>query len=140
MTSLNKKTIEDIDVSGKKVLVRCDFNVPLDNGVITDEKRIRESLKTIKYLVEKGENIVSTHALFQKFDNELIDMCRAQNYTLIMDEVANVIDEYNITKQDFEILKNTYVTINPETRQLIWKEEYSDYLISKKTALTSISP
>ena len=52
MTSLNKKTIEDIDVSGKKVLVRCDFNVPLDNGVITDDKRIRESLKTIKYLVD----------------------------------------------------------------------------------------
>ena len=87
----------------------------------------KTKLDNIKYLVEKGENIVSTHALFQKFDNELIDMCRAQNYTLIMDEVANVIDEYTITKQDFEILKNTYVTINPETKQLIWKEEYSDY-------------
>ena len=87
----------------------------------------KTKLDNIKYLVEKGENIVSTHALFQKFDNELIDMCRAQNYTLIMDEVANVIDEYTLTKQDFEILKNTYVTINPETKQLIWKEEYSDY-------------
>lgn len=87
----------------------------------------KTKLDNIKYLIEKGENIVSTHALFQKFDNELIDICRAQNYTLIMDEVANVIDEYTITKQDFEILKNTYVTINPETKQLIWKEEYSDY-------------
>ena len=87
----------------------------------------KTKLDNIKYLIEKGENIVSTHALFQKFDNELIDICRAQNYTLLMDEVANVIDEYTITKQDFEILKNTYVTINPETKQLIWKEEYSDY-------------
>lgn len=87
----------------------------------------KTKLDNIKYLIEKGDNIVSTHALFQKFDNELIDMCRAQNYTLIMDEVANVIDEYTITKQDFDILKNTYVTINPETKQLIWKEEYSDY-------------
>lgn len=87
----------------------------------------KTKLDNIKYLIEKGENIVSTHALFQKFDNELIDICRAQNYTLIMDEVANVIDEYSITKQDFEILKNTYVTINSETKQLIWKEEYSDY-------------
>lgn len=87
----------------------------------------KTKLDNIKYLIEKGENIVSTHALFQKFDNELIDICRAQNYTLIMDEVANVIDEYTITKQDFEILKNTYVTIDPETKQLIWKEEYSDY-------------
>ena len=58
MTSLNKKTIEDIDVSGKKVLVRCDFNVPLDNGVITDDKRIRESLKTIKYLVEHNAKVI----------------------------------------------------------------------------------
>ena len=41
MNYLNKKTIEDIDVSGKKVLVRCDFNVPLADGVITDDKRIR---------------------------------------------------------------------------------------------------
>ena len=44
MNYLNKKTIEDIDVSGKKVLVRCDFNVPLADGVITDDKRIRESI------------------------------------------------------------------------------------------------
>ena len=84
-------------------------------------------LNDIKRLIGKGDNIVSTHALFQKFDNELIDLCRAQNYTLIMDEVANVIEEYDLSKQDFEILKNTYVTINPETKQLIWKEEYLDY-------------
>jgi len=84
-------------------------------------------LDSLKTLINRGENIVSTHALFQKFDNELIDMCRAQNYTLIMDEVANVIDEYFLSKQDFEILKNTYVDINPETKQLIWKKEHSDY-------------
>lgn len=84
-------------------------------------------LDSLKDLIGKGENIVSTHALFQKFDNELIDICRAQNYTLVMDEVANVIEEYSITKQDFEILKNTYVDIDPNTKQLKWKEEYSDY-------------
>ena len=87
----------------------------------------QSKLDNIKTLIERGENIVSKHALFQKFDSELIDICRAQNYTLIMDEVANVIDEYSITKQDFEILKNTYVIINPETKQLIWKEKYADY-------------
>lgn len=84
-------------------------------------------LDNLKSLISKGSNIISTHALFQKFDNELIDICRAQNYTLIMDEVANVIEEYPLTKQDFEILKNTYVNINSDTKQLIWKEEYSDY-------------
>ncbi len=54
----NKKTIEDIDVSGKKVLVRCDFNVPLKDGVITDPKRIVEALPTIKYLSDKGAKLV----------------------------------------------------------------------------------
>ena len=54
----NKKTIEDIEVSGKKVLVRCDFNVPLKDGVITDAKRIVEALPTIKYLAGKGAKVV----------------------------------------------------------------------------------
>ena len=57
--SFNKKTIEDIDVSGKKVLVRCDFNVPLDeNKNITDETRINAALPTIKYLLEHGAAVI----------------------------------------------------------------------------------
>ncbi len=58
MNALNKKTIEDINVKGKRVLVRCDFNVPLDNGVITDDKRIRESLPTIKYLIKNDAKVI----------------------------------------------------------------------------------
>ena len=54
----NKKTIEDIDVAGKKVLVRCDFNVPLKDGVITSDKRIVEALPTIKYLLSKGAKVI----------------------------------------------------------------------------------
>ena len=88
----------------------------------------KTKLDSLKKLINKGENIISTHALFQKFDNELIDLCRAQNYILIMDEVANVIEEYTLSKQDYEILKNTYIDINPETKQLIWKEKYKDYV------------
>ena len=54
----NKKTVEDIDVKGKKVLVRCDFNVPMKDGVITDTKRIVGALQTIKYLVENGAAVI----------------------------------------------------------------------------------
>lgn len=56
--ALNKKSITDIDVKGKRVLVRCDFNVPLDNGVITNDKRIVASLPTINYLLEHGAALI----------------------------------------------------------------------------------
>ncbi|EGT3799078.1 phosphoglycerate kinase [Clostridioides difficile] len=58
MSMLNKKTIEDIDVCGKKVLVRCDFNVPLQDGVITDENRLNGALPTIQYLISKGAKVI----------------------------------------------------------------------------------
>nr|WP_330409742.1 phosphoglycerate kinase [Romboutsia maritimum] len=55
---LNKKTIEDINVCGKKVLLRCDFNVPLKDGIITDENRLNGALPTIKYLIENGAKVI----------------------------------------------------------------------------------
>ena len=58
MTSLNKKSIEDFDVAGKKVLVRCDFNVPLKDGVITNDKRIVAALPTIKYLIDHNAKVI----------------------------------------------------------------------------------
>ena len=58
MSMLNKKTIEDINVAGKKVLVRCDFNVPLQDGVITDENRLVGALPTIKYLIAQVAKVI----------------------------------------------------------------------------------
>ncbi|WP_308618663.1 phosphoglycerate kinase [uncultured Eubacterium sp.] len=58
MEALNKKTIEDIDVKGKRVLARCDFNVPLMDGEITNDKRIVAALPTIKYLMEHGAKLI----------------------------------------------------------------------------------
>ena len=53
-----KKSVEDVNVAGKRVLVRCDFNVPLKNGVITDENRIVAALPTINYLIEHGAKVI----------------------------------------------------------------------------------
>ena len=54
---MNKLTVKDVDVKGKKVLVRCDFNVPMKDGKITDETRILGALPTIKYLMEQGAKV-----------------------------------------------------------------------------------
>lgn len=53
-----KKTVKDIDVSGKRVLVRCDFNVPMKDGVITDDIRITSALPTVKYLIENDAKVI----------------------------------------------------------------------------------
>lgn len=55
---MNKKTVKDVDVKGKRVLVRCDFNVPMKDGAITDENRIVGALPTIKYLMEHGAKVI----------------------------------------------------------------------------------
>ena len=75
MNYLGKKTIEDIDVNGKKVLVRCDFNVPLADGVITDDKRIRESVPTIKYLADHGAAVILCSHLGRPKDEESRKKC-----------------------------------------------------------------
>lgn len=56
--SIGKKTVRDIDVRGKRVLVRADLNVPIENGVITDDTRIRESLPTIEYLLGQDARVI----------------------------------------------------------------------------------
>ena len=58
MSLLNKKTVDDINVKGKRVLVRCDFNVPMKAGVITDENRINAALPTIKKLIADGGKVI----------------------------------------------------------------------------------
>ena len=68
-------------------------------------------LNGIKYLFEKGNNIVSTHALFSLFDEEIIDLAYTNKYTLIMDEVADVIEPLAISKFDLDIILKNYAHV-----------------------------
>ena len=86
-----------------------------------------KKIQGIQSLIKKDINIVSTHALFHRFDKETIDLCRAHNYTLIMDEVADVIQDYDIKPDDMELLLNDFVDVDPTSNFLYWKKEKKNY-------------
>ena len=95
-----KRTVKDLDVNGKKVLVRVDFNVPRQDGVITDDNRIQMALPTIKYLVENNAKVV----LFSHLGKVKTEEDKAKNNL----ECAAVRLQ--------ELLPDTKVTFCPETR------------------------
>lgn len=92
-----------------------------------EPQKMGNKLKGMKYLISKGINIVSTHALFKRFDAEIIDMCRANNYMLIMDEVTDVVEKYEISKEDFSILIDNFADIDEQTGLLKWRVPKDDY-------------
>ena len=95
-----KRTVKDLDVNGKKVLVRVDFNVPRQDGVITDDNRIQMALPTIKYLVENNAKVV----LFSHLGKVKTEEDKAKNNL----ECAAVRLQ--------ELLPDTKVSFCPETR------------------------
>ena len=86
------------------------------------EENGENKMNDIKKLLSKGENVVSTHALFKKLDEELLDIIQINDYILIMDEVANVVDTLNISKDDLNTITTEYTTIN-ENGLVEWTAE-----------------
>lgn len=120
---LNKKTLKDLDVKGKRVLVRCDFNVPIDEeGNITDDRRIRSSLPTINYLIENNAKIILMSHLGRpkgepnpklslepvaKRLSELLnkEVTFAKDDRVVSDKVKEIVS--NMEEKDVVLLENT---------------------------------
>ena len=100
----------------ERVCKACDFKKPVNLKAGTPK------LIHLKSLLNKGENIVTTHSLFHYFDDEVIDLCYSQNYVLIMDEVTNVVEQYPIAKKDLDILTTEFTTID-ENGILHWTSD-----------------
>ena len=95
--------------------------------VTPDAQKGGSKSRHLKSLLNKGKNIASTHALFMLFDAETIDICRAQNYTLIMDEVSDVIAPYSIGSEDLQTLMEKYVDLDEKTNLFRWRDGHVNY-------------
>ena len=116
---MNKKTIKDVQVKGKKCLVRVDFNVPMKDGVITDENRINGALPTIKYLMDNGAKVIlcshmgKPHNVF----NEVIKLNKKEKKAV---EKADPKDKDALTKEFLEKAKKdlTKYSLKPVSERL----------------------
>lgn len=116
--SFNKKTIEDIQVKGKKVLVRCDFNVPLKDGVITDENRLNGALPTINYLINNGAKVILCSHLGKDASKSLAPVAKRLS-EMLNKEVVFARDEEVVganAKAAVEAMKDGDVVLLENTR------------------------
>ena len=128
---LNKKTVDDINVAGKRVLVRCDFNVPLKDGKITDETRIVAALPTIKKLIADGGKVILCSHLgkVKNGPNEGESLAPvAERLSEKLGKPVNFVADYNVTGEaataavaamkegDVVLLQNTRFRGKEETK------------------------
>ena len=134
---MNKKTLKDFDYSGKRVLVRCDFNVPIQDGAISDDKRIVESLPTIKYLIDQGAKVILMSHLGRpkgeanpKYSLELV----AKRLEELLGTTVKFLNDDNVvsekTKNEILNLKDGEVALLQNTR-FVNGEEKNDEEFSK---------
>jgi len=120
---LNKKTIEDIDVKSKKVLVRCDFNVPIADGKITDENRILGALPTIKYLIENNAKVILCSHMGKpkgEYKKELSLEPVANRLSELLDKKVSFTSDANVisdeVRKNVENLKDGEILLLENTR------------------------
>ncbi len=133
---LNKKSVEDIDVSDKRVLLRCDFNVPLDKetGEITSDKRIVESLKTIKYLINHNAKVILCSHIGKTGQNKSLEKVSVRLSELLNKEVGFIKEIFSDdAKEVISNMKNGDVVLLENTR-LFEEEEKNDTEFAKKLA------
>ncbi len=133
---ISKKSVKDIDVASKRVLLRCDFNVPLnkETGEITSDKRIVESLKTINYLIEKGSKIVLCSHIGKTGKNVSLAPVAKRLSELLGKEVKLIKDlDSDKTKNIISNMKDSDVVLLENTR-MTEKEEANDKEFAKKLA------
>jgi len=138
--SLNKKSVDDINVAGKRVLVRCDFNVPLKDGAITDETRINAALPTIQKLLKDGGKVILCSHLgkVKEGPNEKESLAPvAKRLSEKLGKEVNFVADYNVTGEaataavaamkegDVVLLQNTRFRGKEETKN---GEEFSKEL------------
>ena len=102
---MNKMSVKDLkDLKGKKVLVRCDFNVPMKDGKITDENRIQGALPTIKYLLENGADVnVAVETIFKALEKEQFYILDTPKYERLLCE-QGVFEAEKIRPVDYYTL------------------------------------
>ena len=134
---LNKKTVRDVQVSGKRVLVRCDFNVPLskeDPSKITSDKRIVESLKTINYLINAGARIILCSHLGKTGQNKSLAPVAKRLSELLDKDVKLLKDILSEDTKDFVMaMKDGDVCLLENTR-MYEEEEKNDAEFARKLA------
>lgn len=133
---LNKKTVRDINVKSKRVLVRCDFNVPIDKetGKITSDKRIVESLKTINYLINAGAKVILCSHIGKTGQNKTLEPVSKRLAELLHKDVLFISDIFSDTVKDvIESMQDSDVVLLENTR-MTEKEEANDYEFAKYLA------
>ena len=139
--SLNKKSVDDINAKGKRVLVRCDFNVPLKNGEITDETRIVAALPTIKKLIDDGGKVILCSHLGKVKDgpNEKESLAPvAKSLSEKLGKEVVFVADYNVTGADatkaVEAMKEGDVVLLQNTRFRGTEETKNGEKFSKELA------